>query len=153
MSSDNCKYDLTEEEYQKCLNLAEMAIFINSTSSRNPKSIFIIGQPGAGKTGLKQHIEMQYINSNNASNFIEFDPDMVAVYHKNYDKILEEFPDDSYSILQRFVKPALDNYLRQRAVQLKNNIVQEGTFSNTDGYIDILRFQKYRRKSSIRNDK
>ena len=48
------------------------------------------------------------------------------INHEYYQEILEEFPDESYKILQRFVKPALDNYLRKRAVELRNSIVQEG---------------------------
>ena len=74
--------------------------------------------------------------------YIEFNPDDIAVHHEHYKEILREFPDQSYKILQRFVQPALDTYLRQRAVELKNNIVQEGTFGSTDGYINIMDVQK-----------
>lgn len=74
--------------------------------------------------------------------FIEFNPDDIAVHHEHYKEILRDFPEQSYQILQRFVNPALDNYLRKRAVELRNNIVQEGTFGSTDAYVNIMDVQK-----------
>lgn len=136
---DNTKYDLTEEEYQICLKKAEMQVFLNARKSKHPTSIFIVAQPGAGKTGLRTYIERE---SGKLKSFIEFDPDEVAIHHKHYHKILEEFPKESYSILQRFVSPALDTYLKKKAVQLRANMIQEGTFAATNAYIDILDFQK-----------
>lgn len=131
------KYDLTEEEFFRCLKLAEMQIFMRSKGNSKPKSIFIVSQAGGGKTGLRKFVEAQKKDL-----FIEINPDEVAVYHKYYDEILREFPGESHALLQRFVQPALDNHLRQRAVQLRNNLIQEGTFGNTSGYLKILEYQK-----------
>lgn len=131
------KYDLTEEEFFRCLKLAEMQIFMRSKENENPQSVFIVSQAGGGKTGLRKFVEGQ-----KEEIFIEINPDEVAVYHKYYDEILREFPGESHALLQRFVQPALDNYLRQRAVQLKNNLIQEGTFGSTEGYLEILEYQK-----------
>ena len=127
------KYDLTEEEFFRCLKLAEMQIFMRSKENEKPQSVFIVSQAGGGKTGLRKFVEGQ-----KEEIFIEINPDEVAVYHKYYDEILREFPGESHALLQRFVQPALDNYLRQRAVQLKNNLIQEGTFGSTEGYLEIL---------------
>ena len=41
------KYDLTEEEFRICLDMAAIAMFSNGESSNNPKSIFAVAQPGA----------------------------------------------------------------------------------------------------------
>lgn len=142
MKKDNSKYDLTQEEYNKCLAMAEIATFMNGDTVENPTSIFVVAQPGAGKTGLKSYVVNEAQDNRNLSSYIEFNPDDISIYHKYYQEILEEFPDESYQILQRFVKPALDTYLRQRAVELRNNIVQEGTFGNTDAYIKVVNFQK-----------
>ena len=135
------KYDLTKEEFDKALMLAEMTILMRSgdfkTKNINPKSIFIISQAGGGKTGLKR-----FVNSQTQGNFIEINPDEVAIYHKYYKQILEEYPKESHMQLQKFVGPALDNFLRQRAEQLRKDLIQEGTFGNTKGYLDILEFQK-----------
>lgn len=148
---DNTKYDLTQEEYQRCLKTAELAIFLNEiklqnlikVQNPNPKSVFIVAQPGAGKTGLRHHIEKEN------SALTEIDPDEVAMYHKYYNEILQEFPEESYSILQRFIKPALDTYLRQRAVQLRADMISEGTFASTNAYIEILDFQKNGGKAKL----
>ena len=139
---DNSKYDLTQEEYNKCLTMAEIATFMEGETVENPTSIFVVAQPGAGKTGLRSYVVSEAQDNRKLESYIEFNPDDISIHHKYYQEILEEFPDESYQILQRFVKPALDTYLRQRAVELRNNIVQEGTFGTTDGYIEILNFQK-----------
>ena len=86
--------------------MAELALLMRPKTSDKPKSIFIVSQAGGGKT---------------------VNPDEVAIYHKYYEQILKEFPNESYAKLQKFILPALDQYLRQRAVQLRNNIIQEGT--------------------------
>jgi len=54
------KYDLTPEEYEKCLKKAELRIFMFAEKSDKPTSVFIVAQPGAGKTGLKSYVERQY---------------------------------------------------------------------------------------------
>ena len=147
------KYMLTEEEYRRCLAMAEINVFMqgNTVAGEKPRSIFIVAQAGAGKTGLKNYIINEGQDSGTLESYIEFNPDEIAIYHKYYKEILEEFPDDSYQILQEFVKPALDTYLRQRAVQLRNNIVQEGTFGSTQSYIELINFQKNGGKANIGN--
>lgn len=139
---NNSKYDLTDEEYNKCLLMAELSIFLNYKPAKQPTSIFIAAQAGAGKTGLKSYVINEAKDNRQLENYVEFNPDEIAIFHSNYRKILEEFPDESYSILQRFVRPALDEYLRKRAVELETDIVQEGTLANTQGYLEILEFQK-----------
>lgn len=143
--SDNTKYDLTEEEFQRCLKTAEMAVFLDARKSQKPISVFVVAQPGAGKTGLRSYVEREHLTKT----FIEFNPDEIAIYHKYYNEILEEFPRESHTILQRFVLPALDDYLRKKAVQLRTNIMQEGTFASTDGYLRILDFQKNGGKAKL----
>ena len=150
-SNDIEKYKLTIEEYNRCLAMAEIGVFMqgNEVVGKKPKSIFVVAQAGAGKTGLKSFIINEAQDNGTLETFIEFNPDDIATYHKYYNEILREFPDNSYKILQEFVRPALDTYLRQRAVELRNNIVQEGTFGSTDGYIKILDFQKNGGKANI----
>lgn len=145
------KYALTYDEYNRCLSMAEITIFMqgNKVNGKRPKSIFVVAQAGAGKTGLKHFVINEAQDMGNLDTYIEFNPDDIAIYHKYYQEILEEFPDDSYKILQEFVRPALDTYLRYRAVELRNNIVQEGTFGSTESYIEILNFQKNGGKAKI----
>ena len=143
------KYDLTEEEFQTSLKMAELGTLVRSKPAEKPKSIFIVSQAGGGKTGLKSFVAAENHRNQSGNLFVEINPDEVAIYHKHYDKILEEYPEESYKQLQKFIAPALDNFLRQRAVQLRNNLIQEGTFGNTQGYIDILEFQRHGGKARI----
>ena len=62
---------------------------------------------------------------------------------------MKEYPKQSHTQIQKFVRPALDDYLRKRAVQFRTNIIQEGTFGSTDGYLKILDFQKNGGKAAI----
>ena len=145
------KFNLTKEQYNKCLTMAEIGIFMQGdvVNGKRPKSIFVAAQAGAGKTGLKNFVINEGQDNGTLESYIEFNPDEIATYHEYYKQILEEFPDDSYKILQEFVRPALDTYLRPRAVQLRNNIVQEGTLGSTQGYIDVIKFQKNGGKANI----
>lgn len=138
------RYDLTTEEYFECLSMADINTFglCNNARSEHPRSIFIVAQAGAGKTGLKSFVVNEAEREGTLPEYIEFNPDEIAKYHKYYREILRDYPDDSYPILQKFVSPALDTYLRQRAVDLRFNLVQEGTFGSTDIYVEILDFQK-----------
>lgn len=149
MENNDTKYDLTNEEYNSCLSMAEISIFMKSERVEEPKSVFVVAQAGAGKTGLRNFLINEAQNNGNITSYTEFNPDEIAIFHKYYREILEEFPDSSYKILQRFVSPALDTFLRQRAVELRNNLVQEGTFGNTDVYLKILDFQKNGGKANI----
>lgn len=146
MEKDDKKYDLTQEEYNRCLIRAEIATFMQGETVDRPVSIFIVGQAGAGKTGLKRFAINEAEGMRKLGRYIELNPDEVAIHHEHYQKIIKEFPNESYKILQRFVSPAMDTYLRPKAVELRNNILQEGTFGAMEGYLTILDFQKKRRK-------
>lgn len=134
------EYDLTTEEFNRSLTRAEIALFSNCKTREKPQSFFVVAQPGAGKTGLKTSIVR---NSQDSSSFIEFDSDVVGIYHEHYLKIMRDYPGRSFKVLERFVQPAIDDYLRLKAIKLRANIVQEGTMSNTDIYLKILEFYKH----------
>lgn len=136
------EFDLTTEEFNRSLLRAEIAIFSNCKPSNNPRTFFVAAQPGAGKTGLKSYLIGQNHENGAQPSFIELDPDVIGIYHEHYLKIMEEYPGESFLILQDFVRPALDEYLRMKAIKLRANIIQEGTLSNTDTYLSILDFFK-----------
>lgn len=133
------KYELSYKEYKECLNVAILGIFSMGRPSENPTSFFIVGQPGAGKSGLSSYTERSF-NEKEGEGVIKIDPDLVAMYHQNYERIIEEIPEQSYAELQKFVNPALRD-IRPMAVERKVNVLSEGTFSDTEEYIKILQEQ------------
>ena len=136
--------NLTQDEYQRCLTAADLATFVDVHTVQKPKSIFVVAQPGAGKTALKSFVLAGEQSRGRFSTFIEFNPDVISTHHKNYTEIIRRFPEDSYAILQNsFTRTALDDYLRPRAVQIRCNIMQEGTFGSTAGYLKIIDFQQH----------
>ncbi len=136
------EYDMDKKDFQRCLVAAEISTFVDAQGVNKPKSIFTVAQPGAGKTALKSYIINEAQKNDDFLKFIEFNPDEISTHHKYYSEIIEKYPDNSHQILQRFTRIALDEYLRQRAVEMRCNIMQEGTFGSTEGYINILDFQK-----------
>ena len=136
------EYDLTEKEFSKSVGRAEMGVFMRCRPDMYPKSFFIVAQPGAGKTGLKSYVINKAQDSGILASYVEFNPDDIGVFHEHYGEIMRDYPDESFPILQRFIRPALDDYLRKKAVDLRTNIIQEGTFASKDGYLKILDFQK-----------
>ncbi len=136
------EYDLTTDEFNRSLSRAEMGVFMRCNPSRTPHSVFVVAQPGAGKTGLKSYIINRGQVNGTLSSYVEFNPDDIGPYHEHYVEIMRKYPDESFPILQRFIRPALDGFLRQKAVDMRTNIVQEGTFASKAGYLEILNFQK-----------
>ena len=139
------KYDLNQQEFDECLKKAELQVFLRSKGveeGSQPYSVFVVGQPGAGKTSLRAYVESEYIEEGIECPFIEFNPDEIALYHKYYREIQKEYPNESYQLLQKFVYPALETYLRPKALQLRNNVIQEGTMFNKDSYLKMIDLQK-----------
>ncbi len=135
----NSKYELNDKEYEECLDLAILGIFSIAKPSKHPTSFFIVGQPGAGKTGLSSYVEKSF-NETKGEGLVKIDPDIVAIYHQNYEQILREIPESSYEELQKFVRPAI-KVIKDMAAERHVNILSEGTFASTDAYMDILRNQ------------
>lgn len=130
------EYTLRYDEYVKCANKAIMGIFGNSKVSKDPTSFLIVAPPGSGKTGLAAFVER-----NSTRIPIRIDPDMIGIYHDGFQKINEEIPETSYKELQKFVKTVLNDTIRPMACELKVDIISEGTFADTNGYIDIIKNQ------------
>lgn len=129
-------YTLRYDEYVKCANKAIMGIFGNSKLSPDPTSFLIVAPPGSGKTGLAAYVER---HSSNIP--IRIDPDMIGIYHDGFQRINEEIPETAYKELQKFVKTVLNDTIRPMACELKVDILSEGTFADTNGYIDIIKNQ------------
>lgn len=101
---DYPKYELSPDEFNECASQAELAIFLKGEREEHPKSFWIVGQPGAGKTALTRYIINQNQDFLSKHGYIQLDPEVVGIYHKYYKLISEEYPEEQYEILQRFTR-------------------------------------------------
>lgn len=77
-------YKLSEMEHKKILEILKTKIFSNKTHEKRPNFMFVIGQPGCGKT--------TFINQTNLSNYIIINSDDYRSYSKYSDEILSKYP-------------------------------------------------------------
>lgn len=68
------KYKLFEEEHKMVLEQLKEKLFTDKTHQNNPSIMFVVGQPGCGKT--------TYVESANLSNYIIINSDNYRKYHK-----------------------------------------------------------------------
>lgn len=78
------KYKLTKEEHENILQELIQILFSSKTSKNNPSIVFVIGQPGSGKT--------TFIDSLDLSEYTIINSDEYRKYNKSYREILEQYP-------------------------------------------------------------
>lgn len=98
---------LTEEEYNEDRNYVFLTCLANANTTRFPEATFVVGQPGAGKTKLSRVSNIELKKRNNGTMPVNVNADMVAQYHRNYNKLLEFKPEDRQRITREFVNPAI----------------------------------------------
>lgn len=133
------KYRLTDNETKECIENVMIELSTLANPSNKPRIEFIVGQPGAGKTGLAAYCKKQY--SNNNESILEINSDKIATYHKYYNKLLECLPEVRYKITREFVNPALDIIYDELMKRGINQLV-ESTFANTDKYRKLMLLAK-----------
>lgn len=132
-------YRLTEAETKECIENIMIELSALAKPSEKPRIEFIVGQPGAGKTGLAANCKKQY--SKNNESILEVNSDKIATYHKYYRQTLELLPEERYRITREFVNPALD-VIYNELMKRKMNQLVESTFANTDKYKKLMLLAK-----------
>lgn len=79
------KYKLNEEEHNNVLEKLKNTIFSKASSSKQPSIMFVIGQPGSGKS---TYIE----NSSLKKDYVIINSDEYRQFHKYSKEILEKKP-------------------------------------------------------------
>lgn len=87
------KYKLTKEEHNNVLESLKKELFMDKVAQENPCIIFVIGQPGCGKT--------TFIKSVDFSNCIIINSDYYRSFSKYSKEILDKYPTD-YANLTNF---------------------------------------------------
>ena len=77
------KYKLSKEEHNKVLESLKKDLFANNTITENPSVMFVIGQPGCGKT--------TFINSTDLSRYIIINSDDYRSFNKYSKEILDKY--------------------------------------------------------------
>lgn len=77
-------YKLTENEHQIVLKKLENDIFKNKISSQNSSVIFVVGQPGCGKTTFIEHFKFD--------DYVIINSDNYRHLHKKSQEILQKYP-------------------------------------------------------------
>lgn len=77
-------YKLSKDEHIKVLEILKKNIFKNKTSEKNPSIMFVIGQPGCGKT--------TFIQNTNLFNYIVINSDDYRQFSKYSEEILAKYP-------------------------------------------------------------
>lgn len=91
MTEKNCNdnlvefYKLSQEEHNKVLEMLKKKIFPKKSSSKQPSIMFVVGQPGCGKT---TYIE----NSSLKKDYVIINSDDYRYLHKYSKEILEKYP-------------------------------------------------------------
>lgn len=86
-------YKLPEKEHRIILDELKTNIFLDKTSKKNPSIMFVIGQPGSGKTTFIQNADL--------SNYTIINSDDYRYLNKHTDEILNKYP-TYYSKLTNF---------------------------------------------------
>ena len=77
------KYKLFKDEHRIVLEQLKDKLFVIKSHENNPSIMFVVGQPGCGKT--------TYIESTNLSNYIIINSDNYRKYHKYSKEILDKY--------------------------------------------------------------
>ena len=78
------KYKLSKEEHNEVLERLKRDLFDGKTIDENPSAMFVIGQPGCGKT--------TFIKSGNFSKYININSDEYRHLSKYSSEILDKYP-------------------------------------------------------------
>lgn len=110
------KYKLTKEEHNKVLDLLKKKLFSNRITEKNPSIMFVVGQPGCGKT--------TFINSIDLSQCVIINSDDYRSLSKYSYEILEKYPTD-YAKLTNFDAHLWGDELLSYAIRNGYSVLRE----------------------------
>lgn len=134
------KYELSEEEIKKGINLFLAYVYSSATKSEHPIIYLTVGGVGSGKSWLNIFLKRQL--KEQGENAIAVNSDKIAEFHPYYEEILRtEIPKDLYRITRKFVRPAANEIFKELQ-RNKISILNENTLNK--GKSDIEFVQSFR---------
>ncbi len=130
------KYKLSNEEHNIVLESLKKDLFSNKVTEENSSIMFVIGQPGCGKT--------TFINSTNFSRYIIINSDDYRSFNKYSKEILDKYP-TAYAKLTNFDAHLWGDELFSYAIQNGYSVLREK--APTD-YSLLELLQKFREESN-----
>ena len=130
------KYNLTPEDIKCGINRILADAYSSSTISDEPKLIYIVAGPGAGKTS----VEAQFRNSMKEKDEKPYtiDSDKIAQFHPDYEEVVKELPEDGYRITRQFVRPVAP-VVFEELMKRHISIINENVFNKGNSDIELTR--------------
>lgn len=110
------KYKLSLEEHNKILELLKKDLFADRVGEKEPSIMFVVGQPGCGKT--------TFIRSTSLSKYIIINSDDYRHFSKYSNEILDKYPTD-YAKLTNFDAHLWGDALFSYAIQNGYSVLRE----------------------------
>lgn len=131
------KYDLTTEDIYKNANRFLTYVYGSAVGSKEPQISFIVGGPGAGKSGLEAFLKYQLREKGERATVVS--SDKIAEFHPAYEDALAELlPEERYRVTRQFVRPATP-IIYQDLQKHKINILNENIFNKGESDIEFVR--------------
>lgn len=110
------KYKLSREEHNAVLKLLKKDLFADKVYEKNPSIMFVVGQPGCGKT--------TYIKRTTLPKYIIINSDDYRCFSKYSNEILQKYPTD-YAKLTNFDAHLWGDELFNYAIQNGYSVLRE----------------------------
>lgn len=130
-------YELTISDIKTGIDRCLAEIYASVGYSDKPGIYYVVGGPGAGKTGIESLIKKSLKDQGETST--QIGSDFIATFHPNYEEILEnELPEDCYTLTRQFVRPAAPRIFEEIR-KSKINLINENTFDKGQSDIDSVK--------------
>lgn len=110
------RYRLSKEEHNQVLDYLKTSLFVNKNATGIPSIIFVVGQPGAGKTTFIQNLRL--------SNYLLINSDDFRHLHKYSKEILSKYP-TCYAKFTNFDAHLWGDELFSDAIQRGYSVLRE----------------------------
>ena len=137
------EYRMDEQETEQATSKALIKFLMIAEGSKQPTVTFVVGQPGAGKTGLAAYSARDIQKNDPNHNLpVNLNADIVAKYHKYYDELLNYPPEDRFDITREFVNPAIKE-IQNKLLDKNVSMIMECTL-NSEKKLEFMKKLKNR---------